>query len=55
VTSTARPRRGRRPAGSDTPAALLVSAMDLPTDPRERIADLTRAGVNGMGERLVRR
>lgn len=95
MTTTSRPRRGRRPAGSDTrgaivraarsefaqrgydgvslrevarqagvdaalvhhyfdgKAALFGAAMDLPTDPGERIAALVAAGPDGLGERLV--
>jgi AcrR family transcriptional regulator len=96
VTTTARPRRGRRPGGSDTRGAIIaaarsefadrgydgtslrevarragvdaalvhhyfdgknalfVAAMDLPTDPRDRVAALVAEGVDGLGERMVR-
>jgi AcrR family transcriptional regulator len=96
MTTTSRPRRGRRPAGSNTrgaivgaarsefaergydgtslrevarragvdPAlvhhyfggknALFTAAMDLPMDPREGVAAVVAAGVDGVGERMVR-
>jgi AcrR family transcriptional regulator len=96
MTTTSRPRRGRRPAGTNTrgaivgaarsefaergydgtslrevarragvdPAlvhhyfggknALFTAAMDLPMDPREGVAAVVAAGVDGVGERLVR-